>query len=576
MFKIYRNTITLCLLFVIMLMIGGCAADQFSVEDMENDEVVSGNLIVTLNVSIEGKEESDSRSEDNEIRIPGTEMENRLSHGHLFLQDLEENGKPIEGKPMVYINVSLVEGMNEFTLKNIDFGKKRIYIAANLTDSQASHFANYANDTYTIPQEMINTGYNLINKYAHPDDNIAMFCTKSQDIEFLKNGTYQLSETFFLKRIVAKVHVTATTTLENNIEYCNLAGDMVDIGGWIRLNDVKYIVNGLNTKSYLMQVYDNSGGVSIPSDPNFSIDNNIYISEDNIDPVNYSDFYFHGLKEISDYNQNFVKAEKYDNSRIPVSNNSLVTNPYTKGLYCPENTFTLPSDETKKDAFVKYKSDTWPMVTHVIVSAKFTPKMMVVEKDLSEWISNPGNVTVDEGIRTEIINKINVAPVLNDNLKNLCTLTCISEKVAETVLYCSLKMNNFLKNEINTNGLVENTYFWNTSPNNLPKVFTYGAAKIFSQQTNDAEIFDGFSTVPAGVGYYYIYLDNTNSTSGSGSAAYDRKDPTNSIVERNAYYLVNIRSFSGPGDATLKGDNILVHTVKTQWKDGGKAEIELN
>ena len=130
------------------------------------------------------------------------------------------------------------------------------------------------------------------------------------------------------------------------------------------------------------------------------------------------------------------------------------------------------------------------------------------------------------------------------------------------------------KEDDNSQGLPDETYFWNDSKD-LPMVFTYGAAKIFSRVSTNAEQFDQFATVPDGVGYYFIYLDNTNSTAGDGTASYDRKDPANSIVERNAYYLVNIKSISGLGDATMKGDNILVNTVKTGWKDGGNAEVVL-
>lgn len=311
---------------------------------------------------------------------------------------------------------------------------------------------------------------------------------------------------------------------------------------------------------------------SIPEDPNFSIENNIQVDDNNINPVGYKeDFYFNSIKSISTFESYFAQAEEYDASRIPTSNN----NSYKKGLYCPENTFTLPSN----DAFGKYKSDAWPMVTHVIVSAKFTPKKIVVERSLADWVQSPDNISISEAIRKEIKNKIKAADNLNDNFKSLCTIDCSSddcssEDVAKAVLKSSLKMAGYLKDDENSQGLPDETYFWNDSKD-LPMVFTYGAAKIFSNVSTNTEQFDQFATVPDGVGYYYIYLDNTNSTTGDGTASYDRKNPKNSIVERNAYYLVNIKSISGPGDATMKGDNILVNTVKTGWKDGGNAVVDL-
>ena len=546
----------------------GCAADNFSAE-VEEDETVPGDLVVSINVNLDGNGSSRSRAEADEV--PGTAYENRLSHGHLFLQNLKDDGNPVEGQTMYYVKVSLNEGENTFKLKNIDFGRKRVYIAANLSDEQARHFATTANAEYEIPLAMQGKGYGMTQEYARATD-IAMFCTEGQILDFIDNKLYVFEKPFILKRLVAKVHVTATTSNTNDIEYCTLAAPMAGIG-WIRLENVKYLINGLNTKSYLMQKYNNN----TPEDPNFSIENNIQVQDNNINPENCEDFYFNSIKSISTFESYFAQAEKYDASRIPTSNNNSVGK-YTKGLYCPENTFTLPSDQSntlpsdqsKLDAFGKYKSDAWPMVTHVIVSAKFTPKIIVVERLLAEWVQSSGNISISPEIRLEIKNIINQAPDLNDNFKSLCTIECSSEEVAKAVLLSSLKRAGYLKDNDNSQGLPDETYFWNDSEN-VPMVFTYGAAKIFSRVSTNAEQFDQFATVPDGVGYYFIYLDNTNSTTGDVT----RKDPANSIVERNAYYLVNIKSISGPGDATMKGDNILVNTVKTGWKDGGNAEVVL-
>ena len=531
----------------------GCAADNFSAE-VEEEEVVPGDLVVSINVNLDGNGSSRSRAEADEI--PGTTYEKRLSHGHLFLQNLKRDGNPVEGQTMYYVKVSLNEGKNIFKLKNIDFGRKRVYIAANLSDKQASHFATEANTEYDIPNQK---GYNLTEEFAR-ETGIAMFCTESQILDFIENKLYVFEEPFTLKRLVAKVHVTATTSNTNGIEYCTLAGSMAGIG-WIRLENVKYLINGLNTKSYLMQKYNKN----TPEDPNFSIENNIQVQDNNINPENCEDFYFNSIKSISTFESYFAQADKYDASRIPTS----------KGLYCPENTFTLPTGKILT-AFNGYKSDAWPMVTHVIVSAKFTPKKIVVERSLADWVQNRDNISISEAIRKEIKNEITAAGNLNDNFKSLCTIECLSEEVAKAVLLSSLKMAGYLKEDENSQGLPDETYFWNDSKD-LPMVFTYGAAKIFSRVSTNAEQFDQFATVPGGVGYYYIYLDNTksNSTTGDGTASYDRKNPKNSIVERNAYYLVNIKSISGPGDATMKGDNILVNTVKTEWKDGGNAVVDL-
>ena len=567
MLLVYRHIIKYCSLLIIAFSMIGCAADNFSAE-VEEEEVVPGDLVVSINVNLDGNGSSRSRAEADEVRIPGTDVENKLSHGHLFLQNLDDDGNPVKGQTMYYVKVSLNEGENTFKLKNIDFGRKRVYIAANLSDEQARHFATTANVEYEIPLAMQGKGYGMTQEYARATD-IAMFCTEGQILDFIENKLYVFDNPFTLKRLVAKVHVTATISNTNGIEYCTLAGSMAGIG-WIRLKNVKYLINGLNTKSYLMQKYNNN----TPEDPNFSIENNIQVQDNNINPVNCEDFYFNSIKSVSEYESNFAQAEKYDASRIPVSNDNSVDNPYTEGLYCPENTFALPAVGQKREAFYDYKSDAWPMVTHLIVSAKFTPKKIVVERSLADWVQSPDNISISEAIRMEIKNEIKAADNLNDNFKSLCTIECLSEEVAKAVLLSSLKMAGYLKEDNNSQGLPDETYFWNDSKD-VPMVFTYGAAKIFSRVSTNAEQFDQFATVPDGVGYYYIYLDNTNSTTGDGTASYDRKNPKNSIVERNAYYLVNIKSISGPGDATMKGDNILVNTVKTGWKVGGNAVVDL-
>lgn len=571
MLLVYRHIIRYCSLLIIAFSMIGCAADNFSAE-VEEEEVVPGDLVVSINVNLDGNGSSRSRAEADEVRIPGTADENRLSHGHLFLQNLDEEGNPVEGRSMYYVKVSLNEGKNTFKLKNIDFGKKCVYIAANLSDEQASYFATTANAVYEIPQTMQDKGYGMTQEYARKTD-IAMFCTEGQILDFIENKLYVFKKPFILKRLVAKVHVTATTTETNDIEYCTLAGPMAGIG-WIRLENVKYLINGLNTKSYLMQKYFTSSedpNFSIPEDPNFNIENNIQVKDNNINPVGWKEvFYFNSIKSISTFESYFAQAEKYVASRIPTSNNNSVVNPYTDGLYCPENTFALPTNEQTLKAFYDYKSDAWPMVTHVIVSAKFTPKKIVVERELADWIDNSGNISISEDIRTEIMDKIDAASNLNDSFKSLCTIECSSEEVAQAVLLSSLKRAGYLKEDDNSQGLPDETYFWNDSKD-LPMVFTYGAAKIFSSVSTNAEQFDQFATVPDGVGYYFIYLNNTNDDTASDG----RKDPANSIVERNAYYLVNIKSISGPGDATMKGDNILVNTVKTGWKEGGNAVVDL-
>ena len=566
MLLVYRHIIKYCSLLIIAFSMIGCAADNFSA-DVEEEEVVPGDLVVSINVNLDGNGSSRSRAEAGEVQIPGTDAEDSLSHGHLFLQSLDGKGNPVEGQTMYYVKVSLNTGENKFTLKNIDFGKKRIYIAANLSDEQASHFTKNADDGYQIPQAQ-NNGYKLSGEFVS-EKGIAMFCTEAQELDFQENKLYVLDKPFYLKRLVAKVHVTATTSDTNGIEYCTLAGSMAGIG-WIRLENVKYLINGLNTKSYLMQKCNDN----TPEDPNFSIENNIDVSDNNINPVNCGDFYFKSIKSISTFESYFAQAEKYDASRIPTSNNNSVGNSYKDGLYCPENTFALPTGEQTRKAFYDYESDAWPMVTHVIVSAKFTPKKIVVERSLAEWVQSSGNISISPEIRSEIKSNIEQASDLNDSFKSLCTIECSSEDVAKAVLKSSLKKENYLKEDDNSQGLPDETYFWNDSKD-LPMVFTYGAAKTYSRVSTNAEQFDQFATVPDGVGYYYIYLDNTNSTTGDGKISYDRKNPANSIVERNAYYLVNIKSISGPGDATMKGDNILVNTVKTGWKDGGNAEVVL-
>ena len=106
-------------------------------------------------------------------------------------------------------------------------------------------------------------------------------------------------------------------------------------------------------------------------------------------------------------------------------------------------------------------------------------------------------------------------------------------------------------------------------------LITTGAALIIAQAagwgSGDPKQLASFKAMPRGRGYYYTYIDNRKESERLTPLTY-----ADSQVERNMYYILTIRSFSGPGRTGSEPEYVKVHTQIVDWKKGGNAIVELD
>ena len=311
--------------------------------------------------------------------------------------------------------------------------------------------------------------------------------------------------------------------------------------GWIRQTDVKYMLNGLNRQAYIMQQVDNAVTEAYANviDPN----NNLQQSAAG------GNFFFQQLEgEVE--NGFFRTSSVFDADRLSITNVDYTGNqPYTEGIYCPENTFAVSNITLEGEQ---------AQVTHVNVAARFTPKKLYIEEGLTAYIA--ADQTIPADVRDEISNLTESNGMVE----------CLTEAAAAQLLASSLKMAE------DRNGFPTKTYFYQSEEKTF---YTYGAmCEVLGHKASASDIetnpgvFGVFVPYLDGWGYYYTYVDNRLDDYGKPAEtdAYQYGQ-----VERNRYYILNVTGFTQPGSSITNPNYILVHTYSFPWKDGGSGSIEL-
>ena len=136
------------------------------------------------------------------------------------------------------------------------------YLGANLDDRQAEAFCD-GNKAYTLDGTETPYNYNVVESFAPGvataggasslRTDIAMFCTQGQTARPVvgEDGERVVVEAEFeLRRLVAKVLVTCRED-DGHSGHAPLkeGGSLATNGGWIRLEDVHFLVNSLNKSS---------------------------------------------------------------------------------------------------------------------------------------------------------------------------------------------------------------------------------------------------------------------------------------------------------------------------------------
>ncbi|MBM6659387.1 Mfa1 family fimbria major subunit [Bacteroides gallinaceum] len=535
-------------LYIIMCIFGllgwaGCSEDAMLPDEQTN---VPSKTLLTLNFAIEGENAASRAEGDDSPEHPAVDWEDDIVTLQVFIKHADDTWE----EPIYLWDIT----GSPYTIKlnDLDLTETTVYVGANLTMEQTQAFIQQETDdaAYTFTNNAFDlvtdlSPYSTENSDLTGRRHIAMFCTEGivpQVIEKDEDGkpTKYTTSGFSLKRMVAKILVTCKadetiTDGETNVDYVPVSESFE---GWIRQSDVKYLVNGLNRKTYIMQQIDPKATEPYANvvDPNNRLSESV---------SNNGDFYFQPIEGAYD--------SPYLRSALPFVKTSLSS--YTEGIYCPENTFAL--DET-----IQLEGQQ-PQITHVCVAAKFTPQNLWVEYDLFDYVANQQN------IEPEVKEAIKQLRPSDGKPGDVVEIECTSEAVASQLLLSSLQRAN------NRNGFPEGTYFYH---NKKKAFYTYGAMGRDGVSMDDIDtnpgVFGDFVPYIGGWGYYYTYVDNREDyelTPNDWNEFYRHGQ-----VERNRYYILNITGFSRPGSSVTNPNYIMVHTYSLPWEKGGSGEITLN
>lgn len=420
-----------------------------------------------------------------------------------------------------------------------------------------------------------------------------------------------------VSRVVAKVHVLAksapfTLTDGSVVEYVDAIDKTAKIRenegssvfsnwiGWIRLSDVRYIPNGMNKSTWLFPHENGDGKLT-----DLNMDLTSYVSGIGFDKSRYdSDFvYYYGvnLHKVNISPEGYMAgAETFDQNRLDLTGGSADANRYTRGMYCLENYFDTPAD----GSFFADNTVSIPMVTHLSVAAKLTPRNIVVAKDYADkmdkfvkmYEDSPDKFYRKYGLASDDFSDADVKrweTLLKERYFGESTLPdvyrsdfrivrALSEKDAADLINWSLMANFLWSGEdtdfekgrypaatfyvYDTNYDVEEGYV----DNMWTQRYLYLTAGAVNLATDENARIKTYS-VPhiSGWGYYYTYLDQLGQTAGNVTPY------TASQVTRNTYYLVSVSNFGVPGGTITRPEYIKVNTVPVNWVYQGKGDINL-
>ena len=227
-----------------------------------------------------------------------------------------------------------------------------------------------------------------------------MFCTQRQKAQPVvgEDGERVVVEAEFeLRRLVAKVLVTCRED-DGHSGYAPLkeGGSLATNGGWIRLEDVYFLVNSLNKSSFIMEKEG--------EDPNNDL--TFYLDEKGgYDGSKTSkDFVYAapGLQyEVIGFFQTGAQVRgKPAPGRKPVRRLSS-----GGGALLSRRTFSGRSPTKGRKKVLEEYEYVWPMITHVSVAAKYTPGRLWIEKELVAHVLrriDAGEVADERGLKTAL------------------------------------------------------------------------------------------------------------------------------------------------------------------------------
>ncbi len=647
------------------MLLTACINDCYPEDCTDPDEEEpAGDVYIHFRLSL--GDDPDSRADGNvetpgnpETTTPGTANENAINTVDILVFDADDD-KLCDAVYLSPVQIKAAKSEKGVTVPiMVATGKTlHIYAAVNMTDRMRGRFiygqcgtdVSYASggkDFWNVMDEFIpgsggrqeklgSSGIPMTGQFKGPDGFDIKVAGKHDNIDNALKLSAELS------RIVAKVHLLAksisyTTTYgktdeyvisaENSAAYTTGDADQNTFEnwlGWMRLSDVRYIVNGTNKSTYLFEQKDENDN---PKDLNMNLQD--YRSGNYFAESLWSkDFnYYHGIAlhdaNISN-NGYFGRAEKFDEGRLErtkdpdgsYSDDKLYTR-YTKGLYCLENYFHTPTEDYD---FYEGQKNAIPMVTHLSIATRLVPRNLLVLTDfpgkLDDFFKAAKEANYSEdfyksyGITKEDINLENDANLWDDIKIVYFGTDYTREKPVENVEYGLSQVfrkdfymfparnieeaNRFINWSLIVRGLwsgddtdfkngkyPRDTYFvYDTDYDGVSSVsdtdrkYVYLVAGAVALANGD-NIGIKLHSVPhvGGWGYYSTYIENNKSTvdDGDGVTPFDASN-----VTRNRYYIITVDNFGTPGGTITDPEYIKVNTDPVSWDYAGKGDINLH
>ena len=447
-------------------------------------------------------------------------------------------------------------------------GRKRFYVGANMSQK---HIGAFTVDGQVIDLSDDSEGHNIVGQLMEIDhttgagSRILMtgrvignngqtdFDLTELDGQFETSReddaiTISVKEPVRLTKAVSKVLMTCQTysgSGEDKLVQILDAKDQEEgtatYTGWLHLENVRYILNVLNRKTYAVYREALDGSTPYLADPN--LDMSVMV-EKRTSTADGSETY--GPRDLEDYLDNFVYydtqhmvemltsdtppddgdcrrsvAAEYDKSRLGAD----AVNHYTDGLYCPENMvhkdITFGPDENDE-----FTAANRLVSTHIVIGGKYVPRTV--------WILE------NEGQDDE----------------KLVPLTSSTEEESAGLLESDLNEDLGVTYEDGT--------FWYEI--NDHEYYTYRAMEY--KTLNDPEAV--FTRHDGGWGYWFSMIEgqNENGVISNWNQEYWG-------LKRNHYYIVNVTRIITPGSSSPGNEAMMVHSELLDWIDQGGENVEV-
>lgn len=620
-----KKWLFITLLSCLTAFVTGCQ-DDMGIDRLEQETARPMNAVFELSLAIEGQTDNPTEQTKPDS-TKGNNIEKRISSVQLFIVPLDDEDKeqwnnirfgetavPEEYDTSKPIKVQ-VAGVTPNT---------HVYVGANMNPEQTDAFIREKKEDgyYEMKRNDFPTYYSAINQLApfHHDSwmpnfnrdpqNIVMFSTAALKVD--KNNITEIIDkvtgekkteiklgTATLKRVVAKVLLTcesvdgSTASSDSSevahgavegVQYVKMKNQLVagNLGptGWIRQKNVYYFINNMPRRVRFFQEYEakDPNGVEKPV-PTYNLKKiikdvlNVQFSPIRFDREKIKDVFIHyDINELYKRYQSFRPSEVWDQTAYTnlIQNKESRYSDEKVGMYTAENMFGVDYGDFREEELKQMKEySDLPFLTKVAIAAKFTPRFIfVTEKEWSEGLGSFRPMAEHEA-GSKILSDC-VVEIEQGQYPGYRRLKCDNEEVAQEILTYSLKMHGHLLEDGKDYDAEKAPYMY---PAETFFVYfrgddvyysTYGVASVNNDKNQN---WPEMIPYTRGWSYYYTHINN------------ERSAPVEHVseicIERNNYYILKLTSIGTLGTSVGDKKYIEVHTLKSDWMDGGSGNVTL-